>query len=121
MECVRKCEFQEFTGEDFECKLYDEGLYAELNTTEQRLMVFRCDECIKEGTIGTNTKAEYVRKLKQHLGWLGDSFYSLKDDMEEEITHIYRLIKELDEDETVLIPKAAGDNKRESDESTEEV
>ena len=102
MECVRKCEFQEFDGESFNCKLYDKGLGTIVNESESTLVVRRCQECINDGTIGSNTKKEYARKLKQHLGWMADSFYSFKDDFEEELTHMYRLIKEFeDEDDDI--------------------
>ena len=74
------------------------------------MVVSRCDECINEGTIGTNSRGEYVRKFKQHLGWMADNFYSFKDDFETELTHMYRLIKELEEDETVDIHKTERDN-----------
>ena len=104
MECVKKCEFQEFDGECFECKLYDKRLGTRIDE-EECLIVYRCHNCIDEGTIGTNTKKEYVRKFKQHLGWLADNFYSFKDDFEEELTHLYRLAKELEDDERVDISK----------------
>jgi hypothetical protein len=103
MECVTKCEFQEFDGECFWCKLYEKEL--ETTIEESKIMVHRCQDCIDDGTIGTNTKEEYVRKFKQHLGWMADNFYSFKDDFEEELTHLYRLIKELEDDERVDISK----------------
>lgn len=101
MECVKKCEFQDFDGECFYCKLYETELETIVDTS--KLMVNRCQECISEGTIGTNTKDEYVRKIKQHLGWMADNFYSFKDDFEEELTHMYRIIKELEEDEDIVV------------------
>lgn len=103
MDCVLKCEFQEFDGEGFSCNLYEKELETTIEVS--KLMVHRCKECIDEGTIGTNTKGEYVRKFKQHLGWIGDNFYSFKDDFETELTHLYRLIKELEDDETDIVSK----------------
>ena len=69
-----------------------------------KVIVSRCQECIEEGVIGTNTIEEKVRKLKRHIGWLMDFFYSFKDDMEAEVSDIYRILKEL-EDETSNVQK----------------
>lgn len=121
MECVRRCEFQEFDGNNFECSLYDEELKTSYSDIYEKVYVIRCKQCIDEGTIGSNTKDEYVRKFKQHLGWMADNFYSFKDDFETELTHLYRLIKELEEDETVSLSEVTGDHKREPDEIFEEV
>jgi len=119
VECVAKCEFQEFDGNYFECKLYDD---VELNVKiENGIKVFRCKECIDEGIIGEKTKDEYARKLKQHLGWLMDAFYSLKDDMEQEITHIYRLVKELEEDENVNFSTSTSNRRRKDDVEIKEI
>ena len=119
MECVKKCEFQEFDGDIFQCKLYESSLSSFIDD-EGSIGVSRCPACISEGTIGTNTKGEYVRKFKQHLGWMADHFYAFKDDFEEELTHMYRLIREL-EDEKISFSETTGDHKRESDEVSESV
>lgn len=95
MECVKKCEFQEFDGNDFYCKLYDQDLNLDIVSEDGTIRVIRCKECKDEKYIGSNTTEESVRKLKTHLGWLMDSFYSLKDDMEEEVTNLYRIVKEM--------------------------
>jgi hypothetical protein len=105
MECVKRCEFQDFDGENFHCEIYDDELEIQRNLSvedEGKIMVLRCKECIEEGLIGSNTKGEFIRKTKQHLGLLMDSFYSFKDDIEDEATHIYRLLKEV-ENEDVLV------------------
>ena len=119
MECVRKCEFQEFDGEGFECSLYETELETTVETS--KIMVHRCQDCINEALIGSNSKGEFLRKTRQHLGWLADSFYTLKDDMEEELSHIYRLIKEYEEDETVSLSEITRDHERKPDETSKEV
>ena len=104
MECVKRCEFQDFDGQDFFCEMYESELEIQRNLSveEEGIMVMRCKECIDEGLIGSNTKEEFVRKAKQHLGLMMDSFYSFKDDIEEQATEIYRLLKEM-EDESINI------------------
>jgi hypothetical protein len=119
MECVHKCEFQEFDGEGFGCKLYETDLTTIVD--ESKLKVIRCQECVNEALIGTNSKGEFLRKTRQHLGWLADSFYTLKDDMEEELSHIYRLIKEYEEDEEVYLSEITRDHERKPDEISEKV
>lgn len=123
MECVRKCEFQEFDGDMFYCRLYDRELSTVINVDKEpnTLSVIRCQSCANEELIGSNTKEEYIRKLKQRLGWLMDSFYSLKDDMEEEVTNIYRLVKEMEEDETVCISEVNRSRERIETSEDEEV
>ena len=110
MECVRKCEFQEFDGNEFYCNLYEKELKPSYAQIYEKVYVIRCQQCIDEGTIGSNTKQEYVRKFKQHLGWMADNFYSFKDDFETELTNLYRLIKEFEDDETIHIPETTRDN-----------
>jgi hypothetical protein len=107
--CVGKCEFQEFNGSKFYCNLYEISLNSSINN--ECISVFKCDKCINEGIIGSSSKDEFIRKMKQHLGWLMDSFYSLKDDMEEEVTHLYRILKELEENETIIFSEDKSDRK----------
>ena len=40
---------------------------------------------------------EGVKKIKFRLGLIGDSFYSFKDDLEQELAEIYRILKDLEE------------------------
>jgi len=102
VECVNKCDYLLFGNGKFYCKLYEESLLAtkELSIDDpDNLRVTRCEKCIKEELIGSNTVAEFVRKAKQELGWMGDSIYSMKDDIEEGMTRIYQFLKDLEENE----------------------
>jgi len=120
IKCINRCEFQHFEDDVFYCNLYEIYLSAIINDNN-KIEVHRCSKCVKEAVIGTDSKDEFVRKIKQHLGWLMDSFYSLKDDMEQEVTHLYRIIKDLEEDETVCFSKTIGDRRRQSNDKTEEI
>jgi len=102
MDCVKGCEFQVYEEEEFHCVLYNERLKVEIRDIPNapgyvKGVTTRCEKCIEEGEIGTDTTKEKIKKLKTHIGWLMDFFYSFKDDMEDEITNIYRIIKELEE------------------------
>ena len=95
MECIEKCEFLIFEEKQFYCTLYDRTLK---NVEEdETITVKRCRNCIDEEIIGKNTIMETTRKLKLRLGWIMDSFYSFKDDIETEATELYRILKELEE------------------------
>lgn len=100
MECVSSCDFMRFSGGTFRCKLYDTDLRSEKSINVEKpevIIIYRCNKCIEEGEIGSNTIKEDIRKLKQHMGWIMDSFYSFKDDIESEVTNIYRVLKSIEE------------------------
>ena len=96
MLCVDKCEFQNFDKKQFYCKLYETNLIVEQQ--EDVILIERCNECVEEKRIGSNSTQETIRKLKVHVGWMMDFFYSFKDDIEQEVSHIYRLLKELEKE-----------------------
>lgn len=96
MECVNRCEFMRFGEGKFTCKFYN-NVSLTFNIEDEQAIVKRCDECINEGEIGTNSVSEAVRKIKQYLGWMLDSFYSFKDDFESNSTELYRILKDLEE------------------------
>ena len=96
MECLNKCEFLDFDNGLFRCKFYKKGLESSYHELRSKNIVKRCDECISEGFIGSNTIEESLKKIKQRLGFMGDTFYSFKDDFETELTEIYRIIKHLE-------------------------
>lgn len=96
MECVNRCEFMRFGEGKFICKLYDNSDLT-FDIRERHTAVERCRECVDEGEIGTNSVAEAVRKSKQYLGWILDSFYSFKDDFESNSTELYRILKDLED------------------------
>ena len=97
MECLNKCEFMDFDSGYWQCNYYNKKLSSIHNKAlNDRLIVKRCNECINEGYIGSNTVDEAVKKIKQRLGFIGDTFYSFKDDFETELTEIYRILKFLE-------------------------
>ena len=100
--CVERCEFLRFGKGKFYCKFYQSDLRADnifgtVEGTDGKIAIYRCESCEKEGEIGSNTVGETVRKLKNYIGWTMDSFYSFKDDIETNITEIYRILKSLEE------------------------
>lgn len=99
MLCVNKCEFQNFDKKQFYCKLYETNLKFTINHQKDVLLIERCEKCVEEGRIGNNSTQETIRKLKVHVGWMMDLFYSFKDDIEQEVSHIYRLLKKLEKGE----------------------
>ena len=96
MECLNKCEFLDFDNGLFRCKFYKKGLESSYHELRKKNVVERCNECVDEDVIGSNTIEESVKKIKQRLGFIGDTFYSFKDDFETELTEIYRIIKHLE-------------------------
>lgn len=102
MDCVKGCEFREYKDDwKFHCTLYNEQLPIEtkdLGGGAYTVKTLRCERCIEEGEIGNNTSKEKIKKLKTHIGWMMDFFYSFKDDMEEEVSNIYRIVKELEKE-----------------------
>lgn len=99
MNCLNKCEFQEFNNGYFKCNYYNKDLLTEqvnIGGDEYRISVLRCKECVNEGFIGSNSLEESLNKIKQRLGFTADAFYSFKDDFETELGEIYRIIKHLE-------------------------
>jgi hypothetical protein len=102
MECVQNCEFMRFGNGSFFCGFYEEDLHSEKSLSVEKpesVLIFRCEKCVKDGEIGTGTKEEFVRKIKKHVGDIMDSFYSYKDDIESEVSDLYRLVKKFEEGE----------------------
>ena len=96
MECLNKCEFLDFDNGLFQCEYYNKQLQSTYYELRKKNIVKRCHECVNEGFIGSNTIEESLKKIKQRLGFMGDTFYSFKDDFETELTEIYRIIKHLE-------------------------
>jgi len=96
VECLDGCEFLGFEHGNFECKYYYKQLLSSYNELIKRTVIKRCDDCINEGYIGSNSLEESLKKIKQRLGFAGDAFYSFKDDFETELSEIYRIIKHLE-------------------------
>ena len=109
-ECVKNCDQIIFGDNSFHCSLYDKNL--EFNHDLHSITVLRCSECITDEVIGSNTDQEKARKLKKLLGWMADSFYSHKDEFEDALTEMYRIIRTMeseDTDEKVRILKTKTD------------
>lgn len=97
MECLGKCDYLVFEDGSFYCGYYDKTLQSHRNEMG-KVIVERYNLCETEGIIGSNNIEEKVNKLKRHIGWLMDFFYSFKDDMESEVSDIYRVLKELEDE-----------------------
>jgi len=94
-ECVESCEFLRFNRGKFHCKFYKDNLISK--EIDSKVHIFRCNDCEEEGLIGTNTIEENIRKLKERVGLTMDSFYSFKDDIESEVTEIFRILKGMED------------------------
>jgi len=111
-ECVKNCDQIIFGDNSFHCNLYDEKL--EFNHDLKSITVLRCDECVNDEIIGSNTDQEKARKLKKLLGYMADSFYSHKDEFEDALTEMYRIIRDFeredatDEEVRILKPQKDG-------------
>jgi hypothetical protein len=109
-ECVKNCDQIEFGDNSFICSLYDKEL--EFNHDLHSITVLRCKECANDEVIGTNTDQEKARKLKKLLGYMADSFFSHKDEFEDALTEMYRIIRTMEDenqDEEVRILKTSSD------------
>jgi hypothetical protein len=108
--CVKNCDQIKFGNNNFLCTLYDQNL--EFNHDLESVTVLRCKECVTDEIIGSNTDQEKARKLKKLLGYMADSFYSHKDEFEDAMTEMYRIIRTMEEgsnDEEVRILKTTSD------------
>lgn len=99
MECLNGCEFQKLDKGKFHCDYYLTDLIFEVSDMLSDIKIMRCGSCEKEGLIGKNSIQERVIKVKHRVGLVMDSFYSFKDDLESEITDIYRILKDLENED----------------------
>jgi hypothetical protein len=107
-ECVNGCEFLEFINGKFRCKYYNKDIWATFS--DSHIHLSRCKECEEDGLVGKNTISERIRKLKKYMGWMADSFYSHKDEFEDSLTEMYRIIKAMeDENEKDSVQDDKGD------------
>lgn len=102
MNCVERCEFQKFAEGNFYCVFYDRVILTAdkpLSIDDgDKIVIHRCQKCIEEELIGSNSTLENARKLKQYLGTMADEFYSFKDEFETGLTEMYRLIKGMEDE-----------------------
>ena len=99
MNCLNECEFQEFKEGKFHCGYYNSDLVYMVKDMDDDIKIIRCDSCINEGMIGKNSVQERAKKIKYRIGLMMDSFYSFKDDIESEVTEIYRILKDLENED----------------------
>lgn len=95
MKCLEQCEFLKFAAKHFSCGYYNSELESKVDG--ELFEPQRCEKCIEEKYIGSNTINEDVKKVKYRIGLLADSFYSFKDDLEGEMAEIYRILKKVEE------------------------
>jgi hypothetical protein len=96
MKCLDKCLYFAATNGNIFCKLYNKTL--DIEGSDAKYTIQRCEECNASGDIGYNTCTERVNLLKKHVGWLGDIFYSFKDDYEIILSDVYRVLKKMEKD-----------------------
>ena len=100
MECLEGCELQEFKDKKFYCTYYEKGLVSEIGVVndEHSVLIYRCQECIDEGIKGINSVVNNLDGIRKSLVYLGDHFYSFKDEFEENMADLYRYLKRLEKE-----------------------
>jgi len=99
VECLSGCEFQKLREGKFYCEYYNSDLVFNVDDLQSDIKIMRCESCVKQDIIGKNSIQERAIKIKYRVGLLMDSFYSFKDDIESEITDIYRILKDLENED----------------------
>ena len=105
MECLEGCELQQFVNKRFYCTYYEEVLPTEVNRDippeegGTRVVVFRCKDCITEGIKGIDSVTNNLEGIRKSLVYLGDHFYSFKDEFEDSLADLYRYLKRLEKGE----------------------
>jgi hypothetical protein len=97
LECLESCELQMFINKKFICEWYGKDL--ESGRMEEGIVVYRCPECIEEGTKGLDQKTNTLEGIRKGLVYLGDHFYSFKDAFENDLADLYRNLKRLESEE----------------------
>lgn len=96
LECLEGCELQKFVNRKFICEYYGKELNTEYGNG---VGVYRCQQCIDEGTKGIDQKTNTLEGIRKGLVYLGDHFYSFKDAFENELADLYRNLKRLESEE----------------------
>jgi len=102
MECLEGCELQLFVDGKFFCEYYEEGLLNQHSVGddgESAIVVYRCQRCIDEGIKGIDQKTNTLEGIRKSLVYLGDHFYSFKDEFENCLADLYRNLKRLEKGE----------------------
>jgi hypothetical protein len=101
MECLEGCELQQFVNKRFYCSYYEKDLLTEtgIEGDTSTIVVYRCQECINEGIKGVDQKQNSLDGIRKSLVYLGDHFYSFKDEFENNLADLYRNLKRLEKGE----------------------
>jgi hypothetical protein len=101
VECLEGCELQQFVNKRFYCTYYEEDLLHETGTDGDvyKVAVWRCQKCIDEGIKGVNEVTNNLEGIRKSLVYLGDHFYSFKDEFENCLADLYRYLKRLEKGE----------------------
>ena len=99
MECLEGCKFQQFQNNKFVCEYYSASLVTEMGAKGDisNIVVYRCKQCVEEGKIGSSQEADLLAGIRKTLVYLGDHFYSFKDEFEDDLAELYRNLKALEE------------------------
>jgi hypothetical protein len=98
MECLEGCEYQQFVNKNFQCSYYEKDLLTEtgIEGDNSTIVVYRCQNCVEDGFKGIDQKQNSLDGIRKSLVYLGDHFYSFKDEFENCLADLYRNLKKLE-------------------------
>ncbi len=98
MECLEGCEYQQFVNKRFDCSYYEKDLLTEYGVEgdTSTIVVYRCQNCVEDGFKGIDQKQNTLDGIRKSLVYLGDHFYSFKDEFETCLADLYRNLKRLE-------------------------
>jgi len=102
MECLEGCELQQFVDKKFYCSYYEKDLLTETGVDAEgglNIVVYRCKQCNEEGIKGIDQRQNTLEGVRKSLVYLGDHFYSFKDEFENCLADLYRNLKRLEKGE----------------------
>lgn len=101
MECLEGCEYQQFVNKKFNCSYYEKDILTEYGVEgdTSTIVVYRCQECVEDGFKGVDQKQNSLDGIRKSLVYLGDHFYSFKDEFENNLADLYRNLKRLEKGE----------------------
>ena len=100
VECLGGCELQQFKNKGFYCTYYDISLVSEIGVVDDAhtVLVYRCQQCVDEGIKGIDSVTNNLEGIRKSLVYLGDYFYSFKDEFENSMADLYRYLKRLEKE-----------------------
>jgi hypothetical protein len=86
---------------EFYCTYYEKDLATEIIAEKEgtKVVVYRCQTCIDEGIKGIDEATNNLEGVRKSLVYLGDHFYSFKDEFENSLADLYRYLKRLEKGE----------------------